>query len=65
MHCFSIISSTFVVGFRIRVIPKDIVDKRNGVRYLIQRPRNVGSFKEYSQRIDKVSVHVIAWAKLI
>ncbi len=46
MHCFSIISSTFVAGFRIRVIPKDIVDKRNGVRYLIQRPRNVGSFKE-------------------
>ena len=46
MHCFSIISSTFVAGFRICAIPKDIVDKRNGVRYLIQRPRNVGSFKE-------------------
>ena len=36
MHCFSTISSTFVAGFRIRAIPKDIVDKRNGVRYLIQ-----------------------------
>lgn len=46
MHCFSIISSTFSTGFRIRAIPKDIVDKRNGVRYLIQRPRDVGSFKE-------------------
>ena len=28
MHCFSIISSTFVAGFRIRVIPKDIVDRK-------------------------------------
>lgn len=46
MHCFSIIISTIATGFRIRAIPKDIVDKRNGVRYLIQRPRNVGSFKE-------------------
>ena len=43
---FSIICSTFVAGFRISAIPKDIVGKRNGVRYLIQRPRNVGSFKE-------------------
>ncbi len=35
MHCFSIISSTFVAGFRISAIPKDIVDKRNGVRYRV------------------------------
>ncbi|SEA60037.1 hypothetical protein SAMN04487851_10972 [Prevotella sp. tc2-28] len=33
---FSIICSTFVAGFRISAIPKDIVGKRNGVRYLIQ-----------------------------
>ena len=50
---FSIICSTFVAGFRISAIPKDIVGKRNGVRYLI------------CQRMDKVSVHVIAWTKLI
>ena len=30
-YLFSIVCSTFVAGFRVSAIPKDIVDKRNGV----------------------------------
>jgi len=41
-YYFSIISSTFAAGFRISAITKDIVDKRNGVRYL---PRNQRIYK--------------------
>ena len=43
---FSVICCTFAKGFRITAVSKDIMGKRNGVRYLIQGPRNVGSFKE-------------------
>ena len=42
---------------------KTLWTKRTGVRYLIQRPRNVGS--NNCQRMDKVNVHAIAWAELI